>query len=755
MTPRFQFLVLCLFGSCFAFAQLPLVRDTITVIENTKVLKMPWANGLNFANVSALDVNNDGVNDLVIYDKSNQYSTGRFRCFVNTGGSGSAQYIALPELSYFFPAVKSWAVFYDYNGDGKNDLFCSTDLGIKVFKNISGSNGLSFVPAKLLLYSNYNPGGQAMYLNLYASSAAVPGFADIDNDGDLDILSFAPQGIFVEYHKNMSRELYGHADSLVFERSSACWGNVSENNCAVDFGLCSGSKPLSFITSTVINGQTSTSKPYHAGSCLTCFDNDGDGDKDLIMGDIGCNLVQFVKNNGTPANASFNDTTKLYPNYPNKNSTKAIRMNNYPCTYFVDADKDNKPDLFVSPNTSNSENYKSLWFYKNIGNSTQVNFQFVKENFLQDEMIDVGQNSYPALIDYNADGKKDLLIGTYGYYSNNTLKAQLTLYENTGTATVPRFTLVTRDYGNLSNQGLNNVMPCVGDVDGDGDTDILIGTGNGQIHWLKNSGGANNPCNFTTFLTNPFGFTTSSGAASPQLFDLDADGLPDLLIGTMSGKIAFYKNVGAAANPSFSLITNALGNVDVTVDPLLQGFSLASPYAYKENGNTFLLVGSLSGQVFYYSVPTNLNNAFTLLNTAVNHLLEGPNASICYEDINGDGKRDLFVGGAGGGLSFFTSDSKEVGLSDLNKTLPLLPCVIFPNPFSHAFTVKSEQGVTLHGDYRLRDLLGNVIKEENLQGSELQIDLSDFPGGIYVLEVTQRNAFTQTTQILKLIKSGE
>ena len=737
----------------FLSAQLPIARDTITVIENNVVLKMPWANGLNFANVSALDVNLDGLNDLVIYDKSNQYATGRFRCFVNTGGSGSLQYRALPDASYFFPNVKSWAVFYDYNGDGKADLFCSTDLGIKVFKNTSSSAGLNFTLSKALLYSNYNPGGQAMYLNLYASNVAVPGISDIDNDGDLDILSFAPQGIFVEYHKNMSRELYGHSDSLVFERSSNCWGNVSESNCGVDFGLCSGSKPLAFTTSTLVGDHQVQSKPYHAGSCLTCFDNDGDGDKDLLMGDISCNLIQFVKNNGTATNASFNDTTKLYPNFPNKNSTQLIRMNNYPCSYFVDADKDNKSDLFVSPNASNSENYRSLWLYKNIGTASQVNFQFVKNNFLQDEMIDVGQNSYPVLFDYNADGKKDLLIGTYGYYNNNTLNARLTLYENVGTASFPKYQLLSRDYANLSAQSLNNVMPCVGDVDGDGDTDILIGTSSGQIHWLKNTAGSNNVCNFSVFLNNPFSFTTASGAASPQLFDLDGDGLLDLMIGMMSGKIAFYKNTGTATNPAFTNITNGLGNVDVTTETLLQGFSFASPFFYKENGNTFLLVGSISGQIFHYSVPANINNAFTLISNSVNHLLEGPNSTICYEDVNGDNKRDLFIGGASGGLSFFSSASPYVGLleqssSDLSNQVEL-----FPNPFQSRVTIAFLNGQVNAGQFTVENMVGEVVMQGHIYQNNQELDLSNLTSGVFIFKLNLSGDFQAKPIIKKIIKS--
>ena len=149
------------FSAVFAqnsFSQLLVARDTISVIENNYVLKMPWANGVNYSNVSNIDLNFDGKKDLVVFDKVNQFSVGRFRCFINTGTSGQIKYTAAQDLSYRFPSISNWAVCLDYNCDGKEDLLCSVNGGISVYKNISTpSLGLTFVLEKSIVNSDFNP----------------------------------------------------------------------------------------------------------------------------------------------------------------------------------------------------------------------------------------------------------------------------------------------------------------------------------------------------------------------------------------------------------------------------------------------------------------------------------------------------------------------------------------------------------------------------------------------------------------------
>lgn len=743
------FLWLTVLAALRGHGQLLVARDTITVLENNAVLKMPWNNGLNYSNLSACDLNFDGKKDLVAYDRLNQFGTGRFRCFINNGNVGEIKYAPGPEYSYSFPQVSNWAVLLDYNCDGLEDIFCSTNSGIMVYKNVSVAPTLSFTLVKPLLYSYYFPSIPSSYWNLYASPAGVPGISDFDGDGDLDILSFSALGVFAEYHKNLSKELYNSCDSLVFERDDECWGKFSESSCSSAFNQC-GNKPAPGSIPAHLDPQPKT---YHAGACLACLDSDGDGDQDLILGDISCTTVEYLHNTGTVSAPLITDSTRLYPNFPAKNNTTQIKMNNFPCTYYVDVDRDNKKDLVATPSVFGSENAKSVWLYKNTSLTSTVNFQFVKNNFLQDEMIETGLNSFPVVIDYNADGKKDLLIGNYGYFLNGGHKARLTLYENTGTQAQPVYSLVTRDYAGLSAQNLNNAIPAVGDVDNDGDADICIGVSSGQIHWLKNTAGAGNPCSFT-FLSNPFQFTTNSAIAAPQLFDIDNDGMLDLLIGTKNGRISYYRNNSAvASSPSFTLMSNFFGGVDVKGDVNLYGIDgYAVPYFYNEGGTTKLLVGSVNGNIFHYTVPASLNGNFNLVTATANNYNEGGQSAPYFEDINGDNLRDLLIGNAGGGLALFSSKSPYIGFSE-NSLAGVDELVsLFPNPVSGLLNLRVEKLSVDGGELLLYNLLGEPVLKTSLHSNTEVLNLQHLSPGVYFANISLVNGEKTQRFTKKIIK---
>lgn len=717
-------------------AQLMVARDTINVIENGKSLKMAWGNGINHSNVSNIDLNYDGKMDIVAFDRINLFGVGRFRCFLQTT---PGTYTANTSLSYSFPFITQWAVCLDFDGDTKADIFCSTSAGIKVFKNTGSiGTGLQFTLFKSLINTKYGP----TETNLYAASNGMPGIADIDGDSDLDVLTFSPAGVIIEYHKNMSVETYGHNDSLnKFEVVTLCWGNVIENNCTISTNqTCT---PVALLTKI----KEYQDKSLHAGSCLTCIDTDSDGDKDLIFGDISCNIALYGHNNGSVSNALLTQTTNAYPNFPATSNTVNINISNFPCTYNVEVDGDGKKDLIACPNVNGGENTASMWYYRNTSPTNTVDFQLVKKDLFQDEMIEVGQGSFPVLFDENNDGKKDLLIGTHGYYINGITRGRLTLYRNIGTNSQPSFSLITRDYASVSTQSLNGAMPTVGDVDGDNDLDLMIGNMTGQIYLLTNTAGSLAPCSFSI---NPTAlFTTTSAIAAPQLFDIDEDGKLDLMIGCKNGRIFYYRNTGTISAPTWSLVNGAFGGVNVKGDQnyfSIDGY--AAPFFYKEGTATKLLVGSISGQVFYYSVPSatapcNLINAYT------NSMNEGGQSTVFYEDINGDTKRDLFVGNGSGGLCFFSSLGPGVSLKEENRAE--LNFLVYPNPAKEKLTIRIDKIEFNQCQVRIYNILGYEVISVQENKNEFEINTSQLKSGIYFISTTIKNNSVNEPMIRKLI----
>lgn len=94
----------------------------------------------------------------------------------------------------------------------------------------------------------------------------------------------------------------------------------------------------------------------------------------------------------------------------------------------------------------------------------------------------------------------------------------------------------------------NGIYPSFGDLDGDTLPDMLIGDNYGYFHFFKNNGTATP---FTTVTTPQVAGIDVGQSARPFLYDLNKDGLMDILIGTRDGYVQYYWNFGTKISPLF------------------------------------------------------------------------------------------------------------------------------------------------------------------------------------------------------------
>lgn len=331
---RYFSLILISFFSSFGFSQFQFnFTDSLPVMKNGQELSLPWAGGLNYAQVSDIDVDFDGDMDLLVFDRSND----QIRLFENAQENGIRFYKFNPQGYLLFPSDIRYRVHcIDYNGDGKNDLFTYGIGGVKVYKNTGNSStGLTWELAKNLLYSD-NWGTQ---LNLYVSSADIPAIVDVDNDSDIDILTYHISGEYLQYHKNLSQELYGHSDSLVYQLKNECWGGFREDVNSNTVFLNDQTSPCQ--AGNVPNAELKpiNQEKAHSGSTVLALDYDGSGVKDLILGDVAYPSLNLLLNGGTSVNSN-SLMISADPNFP-ANSTPAS-MQLFPAAYWVDVDFDGK-----------------------------------------------------------------------------------------------------------------------------------------------------------------------------------------------------------------------------------------------------------------------------------------------------------------------------------------------------------------------------------------------------------------------------
>ena len=215
---------------------------------------------------------------------------------------------------------------------------------------------------------------------------------------------------------------------------------------------------------------------------------------------------------------------------PIQANDEEIRLEDHAVIRCHDWDQDGDLDLLVGGGDGR------LWLYRNDGTLKKARFQ-EREPVVAGGR-DLWGTSYTGFVMVNLVGNAlpDLVVCHSG--------DQVTIHQNTGAARTPRFAETSLDVQvQESCQGRFDVA----DWDGDGRMDLVTGSFGGKLIWYRNQGQAGMP---QFGQGEPFCDITLAYNSHPRILDFNQDGRLDMLLGVNWGTVSLYSNTGTEKKPS-------------------------------------------------------------------------------------------------------------------------------------------------------------------------------------------------------------
>ncbi|MCL6495757.1 MAG: VCBS repeat-containing protein, partial [Ignavibacterium sp.] len=452
-------------------------------------------------NIKASDLNSDGWNDLVTAELSAGFYG--FQVILNNGSGGFLQ------AKGYTSGKTCWDVLVgDVDNDQIPDVITTDNSSVQITVHKNLGNGTFFIPQ----------------LYLVNSSSAFIDAADIDNDGDLDLITSASGrtrvGSQVAILRNNGSGTFATRQTIPI-RSGGIQAKLRDinNDGLVDIicGTSIQSPPYDFHFSLNNgNGSFGPMQTISIGSCgwydINACDIDNDNDQDILLTEwLSClgipqsgRRIFILKNNGNGIFAS--------PYF-------ILTDGNVSSIESGDFNSDGNIDLVVGQPSG-------IGIFLGNGDGTFQNQSIYPTD---------GKNIEDIIVnDFNNDNYLDIAASTFFEESG------MSVWLGNGDGTFQS----SQNYTGATVWDLLNVSGIAsGDLDNDNDLDILVGNASSNtVSFYKNNGNGN--------FTFEFRFGAYWLAFSPYIADFDSDNILDLVYlvsvppGGLSTAAIFLKGTG-------------------------------------------------------------------------------------------------------------------------------------------------------------------------------------------------------------------
>ena len=580
----FQFL----FALNFDFTQ-----NVPQVIINNEEINNGFLGGLNYAITRWVDWDNDNDSDLFLLDED-----GHIRFYENIS-SGSDVSFKIVDANFLGINNITWFYIGDFDNDNDFDIVTEYPQNPSYISYYTNNDG-EFINLNLLQNENGS--------YVLGQQGAIPTFCDIDNDNDLDFFAVNLIGT-VSFYENI-----GLSDNKpIFNFITSDWEDIS------------------------IVGQL-----RHGANAINFIDLDNDQDFELVWGDYYQPSLYVIWNLGNQ-NSPDMDNINFSTYFPEDDPINTVGRN---MPSFTDIDLDGDQDLFITVlgGTGGIQLMDNFYFYENIGNQEESNYNFITDNFLNS--IDYLSDVSPTLVDIDSDGDLDLFIGQKFTTDSSPFNGRIKFFLNIGSSQNPIFNLYDEEF--LGADLGTDLCPHFGDIDMDGDVDLVIGTYSGNVKIFENIG---NKYDFEFSYHSTIETDSNFWFSVPGLHDIDSDGDLDLVLGNIYGDLRVYTQENSF---SFSLDVNQIQDISV-------GY-YSAPYFIDidlDDDNDLILGGRDTHKVFL-----NNNNFFEETNE-IEISYSGKNVKFSGGNLFKSNEFNIISGISTGGLYFLSETLCDLG--DLNK----------------------------------------------------------------------------------------